>query len=551
MFLSFSRNYPTLSKRITRAFSLFASLLVGLSACFSRADDLEVSDPVIVPLSVRDLTPDQFDAMASLAAAAGVSTGNITNDVAAILDLLSSLTIPLGSSKAFETYPMSTARQTMGTTLGNALFESFNSTTGGTAANSLLKEIQRALWGVQGSPANHSASIAGLLEHLRDKPMTNDLSEVEDKLSTLILDVGLLQNPVSSINTSVAGVASLLSDWSADLTNPDHDAWMVELNGDSLDSIEGFFTDQTASLLTAISNAAESINSATGSNAHDLFEVISSIVDRIDDNFGGYDDHAQYMQNLVRQLLAGISSVAVSGSNMVDALEGMTFDIDLSPVVDAIETTDTHLERLRTGSLGYPAGNSQFLMLTNMLAVLVQIRNDLEVMDVDEFSQATNSLARAEAEENNSNAAITNSQNEVTDLANDDDTEPDWEHHKYTTNPLDQFSNALLEPLDQFEVLYTGAEDVSGETRITLFNGNFPVFGGSAAPSRSGRAVASAQVPLYISYGLTDTDTDVSSLMHTCNAIFGWVWDVCAAVLIGWLYKKFADWCAAPKILAG
>lgn len=176
------------TSRFTR---FLCSLACALAFCFSSlrtyADEFEDVVPV---LSVGQLDEDQFRALAALAPVAlgSSASGNITNDVAAILALLQSVSSTYaGSRLLFNTI-------SRWDTAGGYLFpqalarlmsdEDWSNNTIPSRSSSFLYQIQRALYGQSGVPSASNAIQPILLRMLSTMSAqsnawtTNDVEEL-------------------------------------------------------------------------------------------------------------------------------------------------------------------------------------------------------------------------------------------------------------------------------------------------------------------------------------------------------------------------------------
>lgn len=270
-----------------------------------------------------------------------------------------------------------------------------------------------------------------------------------------------------------------------------------------------------------------------------------------------------------------------SSADVVNYLSGMAFDIaTMSAYLDTIsrrdysgqlDSIDTHivdgnneLQQIREDQLGYGSGESQRDFLWdlmhnelgfsdnrttayNMLTQIVQrISYDQAIADAA-GTYVTNSLmAVATNGVRDLDKTEEDTLKQIDDYTKDEENQPDWEQQKYTgSNPADElddvFENGIeaqLDPLLQF-----GA-NVEGDTRIELYRGQFPIFGGASVGSRSSRAPLT--VPLDISYSLRDND-EVSLTILTIGTFMEYLWDIVFLALSGWMILRFWDWLASSR----
>lgn len=522
---NFFNIFPILSKRSTRVFSLCLAFLVGLSASICRADEV-VEETSFV--SVDDLTEEQFTELASLSvavrSAAGVSatSGNITNDVAAILAILQN---GVFSNGRFITVPYTTGNLP----LQNFLFGLGENWTSSSAArsSSFLYEIQRALYGSMGVPSASDA-IQPLLYRLTtnllsssrlDMSFTNSvLSELQDSNASLDYVLGSLQDiyqessfqsgNISDIYDLLysSGYDALLSsilesqnsftNWIDDFEYGHGSQWAVHLDdmqfGDLLSAIYDSVSIQT--------NANSGPQETFGDMLDSLSEIASYTKaiheDDLDYDGGGsrsvrldfgYWNASDQSRSLASDLLSIQRQIGVDGPNPTN----------------------------------------------NIHSALLSILSALSAVDSDTVLSASNAVVSANSE---GRSQLTNEihSSEVT-ISNVSTNEPDFEAHSYgSSNPISELDGLGSAAVSQFTRALPDVPD-STEREIVLFRGNLPLFGGASSQTRSNNSIY-----LDVSYPLTDFDA-VSNGLSNMKGIMEVVWDLVTLALVIWMYKRFYE----------
>lgn len=268
-------------------------------------------------------------------------------------------------------------------------------------------------------------------------------------------------------------------------------------------------------------------------------------------------------------------------ADVVNYLSGMALDIaTMSAYLDTIsrrdysgqlDSIDTHivdgnneLQQIREDQLGYGSGESQrdfFWDLMhnelgfsdnrttafNMLTQIVQrISYDQAIADAA-GTYVTNSLmAVATNGVRDLDKTEEDTLKQIDDYTKDEENQPDWEQQKYTgSNPADQLDDVFANGIEaQLDPLLQFGANVEGDTRIELYRGQFPIFGGVAAATRSSRGPVT--VPLDISYSLRDND-EVSLTILTIGTFMEYLWDIVFLALSGWMILQFWDWLASSR----
>lgn len=270
-----------------------------------------------------------------------------------------------------------------------------------------------------------------------------------------------------------------------------------------------------------------------------------------------------------------------SSADVVNYLSAMAFDIaTMSAYLDTIsrrdysgqlDSIDSHivdgnneLQQIREDQLGYGSGESQRDFLWdlmhnelgfsdnrttayNMLTQIVQrISYDQAIADAA-GTYVTNSLmAVATNGVGDLDKTEEDTLKQIDDYTKDEVNQPDWEQQKYLgSNPADELDDVFANGIEaQLDPLLQFGANVEGDTRIELFRGQFPIFGGVSAVTRSSRGPVT--VPLDISYSLRDND-EVSLTILTIGTFMEYLWDIVFLALSGWMILQFWDWLASSR----
>lgn len=545
--------------------------MVGLSACFSRADDIITADNEFVSssLTLDDLDPQARETVLDLAALLSggdrstVGDSTLESNVEAILNLLQSVSLGTG----FRTIPFSSNRD-LSLSLGAYLRQLGEDWTIQTIypETGYLRQIQRALYGQSGIPSS-SDSIIPILRVLRDAS-TNDLYSA------------LLQSGFGSVTNDTQHLVSVLSNVHDSLISGFYENNWYLANSywklmDIYSNLTSFveYVDQSQ-------NSNGSFFPGVGPHVRVIDPVLFQVYEtgrlmttgeestwlRVKD----YDLLYELLQlNSALHALTDFSTNGIPSTNELanaHTLRRLLAEVEdfHSDYLSYTYLENDYWEQLLYDNLGYPSGGYRTLSTdmvdlqnalfgnetaqgtNNILSVLKSISTTLN--DTTDFSViATNELALTGQAMTNALNAIDASESNVTAYAENPDNEPpyDDDQYKYDGNPLDEFSSQFAAVPLQWTQLYRGAENAASTvTGIELYRGAFPIYGGSSG----NRALAQRTVNLPIYYELRDNEPAVAGVMNTTHDIMGWVWDVAAAFLIGWLYKRFAEYMSSQSL---
>lgn len=169
-----------------------------------RADDsFEAGEEVFQSVEFDSSTLQAVTNLARSIAGVNATQATVDDTAASILALLQTWSVT-GTSPAIRSYPAATTSGfPIGTQLGRGLFSTWNANSPPATSSSYLYQIQRALFGASGTPAQSSAVIPLLLT------MT-DLLRTSTTSSSSSVSLSLLESLASDIATSAASIDSSL-----------------------------------------------------------------------------------------------------------------------------------------------------------------------------------------------------------------------------------------------------------------------------------------------------------------------------------------------------
>lgn len=522
--------------------SCFACVLASLLPCFfpvaANADDTNF---VFRSLSVEDLTQEQFDSFSALAPVvlAASSTGNITNDVAAILELLLNASNRNSSTWRFKT-EVDLIAGLNATRFFNLLFSERANEGQPTQAQSYLYEIQRALYGSSGVPSQHDSVISTLLR-VEQKPVstwtTNDILR-------LLSAVNLARSPwtTNDVESLVGDVSHFLSWFNSGLQG---------------------WSDSNSSLALSVKdydlvNLFEYVYKTLDSDGDDSVRVhdedLYQILYHIQGDIG--NDIENYLRSIIEEIEQ--SGADISG-NLHDTFGGMSNIVNLASIEDylsvlvpSVTNSEEYARLIHEVDLGYQEGSSRsvqqdFRFLQQQIGVEYPTASNsiagilgrlfYSPEDAIHLVNASNALSRGEVSGILATNVMASSERDVASVLRTN--ELDWAANEYSsTSPYSEIANLGSSAGSQFANALPDLPDATDRT-LVLFRGNFPIFGGSQS-RRAGSSVPASTVNLDVSYPLADFDA-VSTGFSTMNGIMSTIWDVIGVILIAWMYKRFYD----------
>lgn len=317
---------------------------------------------------------------------------------------------------------------------------------------------------------------------------------------------------------------------------------------------------------TFLDGIKSAIVGSVNTGSSDIVQAVNALALALDTLSGNFD--------------SWVVNQGQSSADVVNYLSGMAFDVtqiagyldtissrDYSGQLDSIDSHivdgNNELQQIREDQLGYGSGESQrdfFWDLMhnelgfsdnrttafNMMTQIVQrISYDQAIADAA-GTYVTNSLmAVATNGVRDLDKTEEDTLKQIDDYTKDEENQPDWEQQKYTgSNPADQLDDVFANGIEaQLDPLLQFGANVEGDTRIELYRGQFPIFGGVSA-TRSSRGPVT--VPLDISYSLRDND-EVSLTILTIGTFMEYLWDIVFLALSGWMILRFWDWLASSR----
>lgn len=318
---------------------------------------------------------------------------------------------------------------------------------------------------------------------------------------------------------------------------------------------------------TFLDGIKSAIVGSVNTGASDIVQAVNALALALATMSGNFDswvvNQGQSSADVVNYLSAMAFDVATM-SAYLDTISRRDYSGQLDSIDSHIVDGNNELQQIREDQLGYGSGESQrdfFWDLMhnelgfsdnrttafNMLTQIVQrISYDQAIADAagtyvtnSLMSVATNGVRDLDKTEEDT-------LKQIDDYTKDEENQPDWEQQKYTgSNPADELDDVFANGIEaQLDPLLQFGANVEGDTRIELYRGQFPIFGGVSAVTRSSRGPVT--VPLDISYSLRDND-EVSLTILTIGTFMEYLWDIVFLALSGWMILRFWDWLASSR----
>lgn len=395
-------------------------------------------------------------------------------------------------------------------------------------------EIERVTSALYDSVSDESLAymLSSIKDRLQDAVFTNDLGTIEDYLDGMSSSLSSLDGNFYSFYSSPPE-----GDWASfwenlyaasSMFNPSHTdgggnviydgsepskAVNVNLNYDSLDLLDEIIGNAVDDLLSYFQGNPWEPESGTMQEVANIASNVVAKLDEIKADFGEFSAEFNIAALLVTNYLRKIHEVDL-GYNENDRTRSVERDF--------------HFLHQQLGFENPSPSNS----IAGAFARLLFGPEDEELLSSTSNAFVSETSASASAATN----AMASAESDVERVLTN---ELDWASNEYSSSsPYSEIQNLGSSARSQFFNALPDLPEATDRT-IVLFRGNFPIFGGSQAPTRAGLSPASS-VNLDVSYPLADFD-DVSVGLSNMNGIMEVVWDIIGVVLILWMYKRFYD----------
>lgn len=477
--------------------SLLASAFLSLCS-FSRADDVS-------PRNVEDLSPEEFEELAQLSvdlrSLTVQSSGNITNDVAAILSWLNSLAVYVtGGNTYLQTWPRVSSNQYLGNFLARLLSD---------------QDL------VSSNQSREQGYLYQIRELLKSIP-TNSIDRLTDAFLDFIKDDGglTLRETIDDIDATA------------------YYSWEL------LHSIDGRLDDYLSPLLSTargVSNYLASFEYSDGlwhshlddTQLQQILDVLSTISESSADSSTTIGDFQSYVGEDLSSVITHLGMIEDYLYEISDYTYDIHYyDLDYAGTDRSVQKDFLYLQQ----QIGVDRPNATN-NLSSILRSMVDPSAALSVVrDMSNEVASVSSLGDTVASDTASFESAT------TNIA--ESVEPDWTENAYTgDNPIESVSDDLKGSAQSIIRSMTPSlpESQNADKEIVLYRGAFPVFGGPSLRSAT-------SVNLNISYPLTDYD-DVSNGLNMMRTIMEYVWSFVTILICGCFLLRF--WQHAAKIASG